>query len=31
MLPPKVGGSIRFAKRDVISHLARQRTETIDK
>ncbi|MEY9470866.1 excisionase family DNA binding protein [Bradyrhizobium yuanmingense] len=27
----KVGGSIRFAKRDVISYLARQRTETIDK
>ncbi|MEY9604279.1 excisionase family DNA binding protein [Bradyrhizobium japonicum] len=27
----KVGGSIRFAKHDVISYLARQRTETIDK
>jgi len=27
----KVGGSIRFEKYDVISYLARQRTETIDK
>ncbi|MCA1459005.1 helix-turn-helix domain-containing protein [Bradyrhizobium sp. BRP22] len=27
----KVGGSIRFTKHDVISYLARQRTETIDK
>ncbi|WFU32399.1 helix-turn-helix domain-containing protein [Bradyrhizobium brasilense] len=27
----KVGGSIRFAKHDVISYLARQRIETIDK
>lgn len=27
----KVGGSIRFAKHDIISYLARQRTETVDK
>ncbi|MEY9463391.1 helix-turn-helix domain-containing protein [Bradyrhizobium ottawaense] len=27
----KVGGSIRFAKHDVIFYLAKQRTETIDK
>lgn len=27
----KVGGSVRFAKHDIISYLVRQRTETVDK